>query len=158
MSNSSRTDLLLVLDSFRAFTIQESAQAFQLFLEISFNFHQKTQNVTKELPFLCTLVCKRLQWLKGNITFVSSILAAISYLWTAQNFATEFTTEEGLHLSPPKWRTFTFFFTFLIQLNGFQILHKFRFIITIHSMNKVFEEKTIQRKCYTDKQKPENIN
>lgn len=66
------------------------------------------------------------------------------YLWRAQNFA----TEEG-HLlslsnlfrlifdSHAKWRTFTFFFTFLFQLSpGFQILHKFRFIISIHSMNK----------------------
>lgn len=37
------------------------------------------------------------------------------------------------------------FFTFLIQLSsGFQILHKFSFVISIHSMNKVFEEKMTQ--------------
>lgn len=101
VSNSSRTDLLLLLGSFRAFTIQESAQTFQLFLLKSHDFYYRTQNVTKELPFLCTPVCKRQQWLKRNITFVCSVLTAALYLCRAQNFATEFITEEGHLLSLP---------------------------------------------------------
>lgn len=37
------------------------------------------------------------------------------------------------------------FFSFLIQLSpGFQTLYKLRFILSINSMNKVFEEKTTQ--------------
>lgn len=86
VSNSSRTDLLLVSGSFRAFTIQEYAHAFQLFLLKSLYFYYITQNVIGELPFLRTPVCKRLQWLKKNITFVCSVLTAVFYLCRAQNF------------------------------------------------------------------------
>lgn len=52
-------------------------------------------------------------------------------------------------------------FTFLIQQSpGFQILHKFRFIISIHCINKVFEieEKNAQKKCFTGKKQKTSSN
>jgi len=55
-----------------------------------------------------------------------------------------------------KAKDFYLLFTFLTQLPpGFQLLRKFRFIISIHCISKVFEldEKIAQIKCFIENKK-----